>query len=220
MSYLNDYLLEAQIEDAYETGFLDALEKVAAKEDNDHLRAAGMGAGLGLAGLGAHGAYGKYSDAKKRFISSNLGMAPTNADKLQIAKNLLREGKNSALSHMGQHKAKYALGLGAATGLGLKRGYDAMTEKKAAYEEYILDKIAADAATTTAAPAADAKKTLWEKTKGYGKSAYDHVGRNKLKYGVGAGALALGGGAYAYKKHQEKKAAFEAALAYLEDYDY
>lgn len=258
MSYLNDYLLESQIEDAYEEGFLDALEKVAQKEErNEALRGAGYtGAGLGAGLLGAtgyaalHGKTGErgghtaYSrtkaaleSAKRRAGAKGVSLS----EKSKIIKDKLldeRTGKaikkaygdvrNAGISGFhGTTIGKGTLGgLGAGLGAyGLKRGYEAMTEKKAAYEEAVLDKIAASAKDAKDAKDAgmtfgDRAKKAWEATKGYGKSAYEHVGNHKGKYGAGAATLAGLGGLYAYKKHQEKKAAYEAALNYLEDDSY
>lgn len=165
MSYLNDYLLEAQIEDAYEAGYIDALEKIAAGTD---------------------------------------GGTP-DAEEVQGFGKKMKEHGAKAWEHVKAHKGKYGAGagtLGALAGgaylYNRKRGQ----EKKAAYEAYILEKIA--------------EETWGEKftrykdnVKGYGKSAYEHVGNHKGKYAAGAGLAALGGGLYAYKKRQEKKAALE-----------
>jgi len=55
-----------------------------------------------------------------------------------------------------------------------------------------------------------------EKTKEFAGKAGKHIAANKGKYGVGAGAAALGLGALAYKKHHEKKAS-ELSVEELSD---
>lgn len=63
-------------------------------------------------------------------------------------------------------------------------------------------------------------RKAYDYAKDKGKKAVDHVKNHKAAYGAGAAGLAAaGGGAYAYKRHQEKKAAMEALMQEGVDFD-
>lgn len=165
-----------------------------------------------------------YADAIEKLAADEGKMAKMKkflGDKYNKAKDAAKAGATAAKGHVMKNKGKYGLGAaGVAAGLGAL-AYKKKMEKKAgelSYDELReqlevdqaidavvyegIDKLAA-AGVKAFSDKVKAKMSAIGKTvAAKGKAAGSHVMKHKGKYG--AGALALGGAAYAAKKMKDK----------------
>jgi hypothetical protein len=118
---------EAELEDAYELGFYDAIEKVAAENDKKS-RYGKVGGGLALTGLGAMGG-GRLAEK----LVAQHGLKGGFDNSSPLVKKIVTN--SNAVKNIGR-------GVGGLAGLGTAYALNKALEKKAAYEDISLEKIA------------------------------------------------------------------------------